>query len=136
MNLAVISGNLGQDPEVRMVRDGLTIMKLRVATSGRKKEGDQWVDSTEWHNVKVFGKRAEGLQAILCKGSRVLVNGEIKHDSYEKDGVTRYYDEILANSVEFVGGKALERNDAPRATSGHTPRRDVKFGGNDDEIPF
>lgn len=105
MNLVVIIGNLGQDPEVREAAS-TTVCKLRVATNERKKQGEQWVDHTEWHSVTLFGKRAESLGKMLNKGERVAVRGRLRTSSYEKDGEKRYRTEIIADDIELLGSKA------------------------------
>lgn len=113
MNKAILMGNLGGDPELRYSASGTAILKFRLATSGRRKVRDEWQDVTEWHNVVVWQKRAEALSRILSKGDRILVEGDIRTSSYEKDGERRYRTEIHAREVELCGGGRRERGEAP-----------------------
>jgi single-strand DNA-binding protein len=106
MNRAILCGHLGRDPESRDTRGG-QVVRLSVATSERRKQGDQWVDHTEWHRVVCFGRTAENCARSLSKGRQVLVEGRIQTSTYEKDGETRYSTEIVAERVEFV--EPLER---------------------------
>ena len=71
VNKAILVGNLGRDPEMRMTQAGEAIANLSLATT------DTWVDkqtgqkqeSTEWHRVTFFGKTAEIAGQYLKKGS-------------------------------------------------------------------
>jgi len=127
MNRAILCGHLGRDPESRDTRGG-QVVRLSVATSERRKKGDEWVDHTEWHRVVCFGRTAENCARFLSKGRQVLVEGRISTSTYEKDGETRYSTEIVAERVEFVGGRgdaAPSRSNASRGAS--RPSDDVPF---------
>ena len=114
MNSVTIFGNLGADPELKQLDTG-SLLKLRIATSERRKVKDQWVDHTEWHQVTVWGKRADGLAEILNKGDRVLVVGKLRTRSYESNGEKRYSTEIHADEIELAGGRGgAKKDDAPR----------------------
>ncbi len=105
MNKVYLLGNLGADPELRVLPNGSAVLKLRMATTERwldKEKREQ--ERTEWHHVSIFGKRGEGLSKHLAKGSRVLIEGRIHHSSSEKDGQKRYFTEVVAQDVFFAGG--------------------------------
>lgn len=106
VNKAIIVGNLGRDPEIRYSQQGTAVVKLAVATT------DVWTDQqgqrqerTEWHRVTVFGKQGENCERYLSKGRQVYVEGKLQTSSYEKEGQTHYSTEIIANVVQFLGGK-------------------------------
>lgn len=107
INKVILLGNLGKDPEVRSTAQGMTIARFSLATGERKKDqGGQWVDHTEWHNIVVFGKTAELCQKYLKKGRQVFVEGRIRTNKWQdKEGKDRYTTEILADAVQFVGGR-------------------------------
>tara|TARA_Y100000114_G_scaffold153109_1_gene172483 strand:+ start:146 stop:547 length:402 start_codon:yes stop_codon:yes gene_type:complete len=129
MNKVIISGNLGQKPEIREAKSGVKVGNFSVATNSRVKKGDEWVDHTEWHRVVVFGKEAENCERWLDKGSKVLVEGEIRSRKYEgKDGIERKSFEILSSRVEFL---TRPENGTRPSTSQNSSR-----GYSDDEIPF
>lgn len=125
MNLAIIVGNLGSDPETRTASGGTVITTMRVATSSRVKRGDEWKEETQWHSVVTFAKLAEACARSLSKGSKVSVQGEIRYRKWEKDGVTRTATEIVADKVEFL---------SPRKEDGG--RREAYSSPDDDSIPF
>ena len=91
-NQATIIGNLGNDPKVSRTQSGKPIVTFSVATSEKWKEETK----TTWHNIVIF---SEGLCRVaenyLKKGSKVLVQGKIENDKYEKDGQTIYRSTIV-----------------------------------------
>ena len=107
MNRSILIGNLGQDPEIRYTQGSQALLKLRLATTesflNRDKEREE---RTEWHNVIVWGKRAEALNKILSKGDRIGIEGRIQTRSWEaNDGSKRYTTEIVATNVLLLGSK-------------------------------
>jgi single-strand DNA-binding protein len=130
MNKVIISGNLGQKPEVRKANSGNSVGNFSVATNQRVKKGDEWVDNTEWHRIVVFGKTAENCERFLDKGSKVIVEGRIQYRSYEdKEGNQRKATEIVANNVEFM---TKPENGVSRQQARPAPTSNY----NDEEIPF
>jgi len=127
VNKVIIIGNLGRDPEVNG-----PATKLSVATTRKykTKDGEQR-EETEWHRVVCFGKTGENAAKYLSKGRQVYVEGRIKTSSYEKDGEKRHSTEIVADTVQFLGGKG-------EGNSGPAPYDPGKFGTppSDDGIPF
>jgi single-strand DNA-binding protein len=132
MNRVILLGNLGADPELRYTTAGAAVLNLRLATN------ESWVDKnkepqerTEWHQVVVWGPRAEGLARVLTKGSGVLVEGTLRTSSYEKDGQKRYRTEVYAREVCFTGRKAGPPSGAAAAGAGDetTPRTQARVAG-------
>ncbi len=108
MNKVILLGNLGATPELRYTPAGVAVLSMRIATNESWRDKNKEVqERTEWHNVVVFGNRAEGLGRILAKGTILLVEGGLRTTSYEKDGQTRYRTEVHAREVLFAGRKPL-----------------------------
>lgn len=125
VNKVILIGNLGRDPEVRHSAAGLAIAKLNLAISERKKEGDEWVDHTEWVRVTAFGKTAENAGEYLRKGRQVYVEGRMQTNSYsDKDGNEKWSTEVVANELIFLSGGREE------------PGPRDKGRGSGDEMPF
>jgi single-strand DNA-binding protein len=101
LNKIIIIGNLGADPELRILPGGNAVLKLRVATteSWLDKEKNVRNERTEWHRVAVFGKSAENLAKFLRKGMRVTIEGRNQTSSYEKEGQKHYSTEVIAVHV-------------------------------------
>lgn len=129
VNKVFLIGNLGADPEVGETSSGSKYARMRLATSRKYKNRDgQMVDETEWHNVATFGRLAETCGQFLSKGRQVCVEGRLKTEQYEKDGVTKYMTKVIADNVTFLSSGSGERTGA--ATS-----NDFNAQGFD-EIPF
>ncbi len=106
LNKVMIIGNLGADPEVRHTQSGATVCNLRVATTDRwtDKSGEKQ-ERTEWHNIVVWGRTAENCGQFLSKGRSVFIEGRIQSSEYtDKDGNQRRSFDIVANTVQFLGG--------------------------------
>ncbi|MCK5098397.1 MAG: single-stranded DNA-binding protein [Desulfobacteraceae bacterium] len=107
INKAIIVGRLGRDPEIRYSQQGTAVVNFSVATS------EEWYDKasgekkerTQWHRIVVFGKLAENCGKFLAKGRQVYIEGRIQTSDYEKDGQKHYATDIVANTVQFLGGK-------------------------------
>lgn len=150
LNRVMLLGNLGADPELRSTSGGQAVLKFRLATSESYLDRNKTrQERTEWHNVVVWGKRAEGLAKILNKGSRLFVEGSLRTSSYEdRDGNKRYKTEINANNILLCGGRGgpasreggpefEDESGGPSAPPGGY--EDSGLGGDrggDDEFPF
>lgn len=108
VNKVILIGNLGRDPELRYMQNGNPVASLNVATTRkwRNKQTNEMVEETEWHRVSVFGASAEHCNNYLSKGRQVYVEGRLRTRSYDdKDGVKKYATEIIADTVQFLGGR-------------------------------
>ncbi|KIG11900.1 Single-stranded DNA-binding protein [Enhygromyxa salina] len=108
VNKVILIGNLGRDPELRYTQSGSPVASLSVATTRkwRNKQTNEMVEETEWHRVSVFGQSAEHCNNYLSKGRQVYVEGRLRTRSYDdKDGVKKYSTEIIADTVQFLGGR-------------------------------
>lgn len=107
LNRVILVGNLGADPELKYTQGGQAILRLRLATSESflNKAGERQ-QRTEWHNVVVWGKRAEALNNILSKGRTICVEGRIQYRDWEdKEGHKRTSTDINAQNIVLVGGR-------------------------------
>ena len=127
VNKAILVGNLGKDPELRDAGSG-KVCNFSIATNEFWYDKDEKKqERTEWHNIVVWGKRGENCGKYLTKGRQVYVEGRIQHRTYEdKEGNTRYVDEVVANDVQFLGGGDSD-SDSDRG------RGDRSGGGNRDQ---
>ena len=104
MNKVVLIGHVGQQPELRVSKEGVPWAALRVATERRRKQGDDWVEETDWHTVKVFKQQAEQCQKWLKPGSVVAVEGTINYDRWKdkETGANRIRSAVVADRVTFI----------------------------------
>lgn len=107
VNKVILVGNLGNDPDVKYTQGGMAIASFSLATSSvRKGQDGQPVERTEWHTVKCFGKLGELAGEYLAKGRQVYVEGEIRYSKVDaQDGTTKYFTDIVANELQFLGGQ-------------------------------
>jgi single-strand DNA-binding protein len=107
LNRVMLIGNLGADPELKVTQGGQPILSIRLATSESfvDKEGVRR-ERTDWHNVVLWGKRADPLSKMLHKGSRIFVEGSLRTSVYDdREGKKRYKTEIVARDILFAGGR-------------------------------
>lgn len=119
INIAIISGNLGRDPDYRQTQSGKSVCRLSVASNRRWRDpSGQEQEETQWHRVVVWGRQAEHCAKHLHKGSPVLVKGHLNTTRFEDrdGGQARFVTEIVANFVRFLGpkgpGRGRERDEA------------------------
>jgi single-strand DNA-binding protein len=107
INKVILVGNLGADPETRYTPSGTAITSIRIATSEswKDKTSGEQQERTEWHRVKFFGRLAEIAGEYLKKGGQVYIEGKLRTDEYEKDGVKRYSTDIIADEMQMLGGR-------------------------------
>jgi single-strand DNA-binding protein len=124
INRVVLTGNLTRDPELRSTGSGMSVCSLRVACNTRRKDqstGD-WVDKPNYFDVTVWGAQGENCARFLAKGRPVAIDGRLEWREWQdKDGNTRQSIDIIADAVQFLGG----RDDAGGGGNGFTPRSDV-----------
>ena len=109
VNKVILIGNLGKDPEVRHLDNGVAVANFSLATteSYTNKQGDR-VNQTEWHNIVLWRGLAEVAEKYLKKGSSVYIEGKIKTRKWEdKEGINRYNTEILADNMTMLGGRPI-----------------------------
>lgn len=110
INRVNISGNLGQDPEMRTTAGGTNILSFSVAVNDRRKnpQSGEWEDYTNWVPCIVFGTRAEPLSRFLSKGSKVAVEGKLRWSQWEdkETGNKRSKIEVIVDEVEFLSRKS------------------------------
>ncbi|MCK5535700.1 MAG: single-stranded DNA-binding protein [Bacteroidales bacterium] len=107
LNKAMLIGNVGNDPEIRNLENGVMLATVNIATneSYTDKNG-QKVDKTEWHRVVFWRGLAQVIEKYVKKGDSIYVEGRIRNRSYEKDGITRYTTEIQGDNMVMLGGKS------------------------------
>lgn len=155
LNKVLLLGNLGADPELKVLPGGQAVLKLRLATTESYLDRNkQRQERTEWHQITLWGPRGEALAKFLAKGERIFVEGRIQTSSYEKDGEKRYRTEVVATNIILngKGGGAPANAGAPAQQQQRAPSRAAEprrpppqseappddFGGGpgDGEVPY
>jgi single-strand DNA-binding protein len=156
VNKVILIGNLGRDPEVRYTPSGAAVCNLRLATTRNWKSRDtgERQEETEWHSVVLYDRQAEVAGEYLKKGRPVYIEGRLKTRKWQdKDGNDRYTTEIVAETMQLLGGRdgggdeGYSRDSeggassrpapAPRAPATRpAPKSSTSLDEMDDDIPF
>ncbi len=137
-NKLLILGNLGRDPETRMLPSGDNVATFSVATTERSKNGDV----TTWFRVSAFGKLADTCQQYLHKGSYVYIEGALSQSEYTtREGQVRQSLEVRPREMRMLdkaGDRGTETDGGDEATPASSrPSAPVAVAASDmDEIPF
>ena len=142
-NKAILIGNLTRDPELRSLPSGIQVATLGLATNRvwKDKNGAKQ-ESTDFHNIVVFGKQAETAAQYLRKGSSIMAEGRMQTRSWDAaDGTKKYRTEVVADRIQFGprrdGGSQApatkgDEQPAPKEEAIEYPEENV----NVDDIPF
>ncbi len=140
MNRVILHGRLGDNPDLRYTGNGTAVANLSIATNRRKKEGDNWVDVTDWHRVVVWARRAEVANEYLQKGSPVIIEGHLETRKWQdQQGNDRYTTEVICENLELVGGSRQgsgNRSDTTGRRSSGPATEGPPADDFDDDIPF
>ena len=124
VNKVILIGNLGKDPEVRYLDNGVAVANISLATSEnyKNKQGER-VTQTEWHDIVLWRGLAEVAEKYLKKGSSVYVEGKLRTNKWvDKDEKTRYKTEVLADKLTMLG-RSQNQEQSTESTS-------------EDDLPF
>ena len=159
VNTVILVGNLGQDPDIKIMQDGSKMANLSVATaeSWKDKTTNERRTKTEWHRVVVFNPVLSGLlESYAKKGAKVYISGSLTTRQYkDKDGIDRYTTEVLISrfrgevrildsnsgggNQSFAGTSSGANNSFAKTTSATTNNSNTDFdidSLDDEEIPF
>ena len=155
INRVIVTGNLTRDPELRATSSGTSVCKLGIAVNTRRKNNatGEWEEKPNYFRVTVFGTQGENCAKFLSKGRGVAIDGRLEWSQWEQEGVKRESIDIIADTVQFLGGPSEGGNgnggngysspiraaagsgDVP-IDSGDFENPPVPAGVADDDIPF
>ena len=133
VNKVILVGNLGRDPELRYTQGGQAVANFSLATSESfsKKDGTR-DERTEWHRIVVWVRTAENCSQYLAKGRTVYIEGRLQTREWEnKEGQKQRTTEVVAQTVQFLGGKGGDGGGARTGGASNEPPPPA-----DDDIPF
>jgi single-strand DNA-binding protein len=150
INRVVMTGNLTRDPETRTLPSGMTVCSLRIACNTRRKNNSsgEWEDKPNYFDVTVFGAQGENCARFLAKGRPVALDGRLEWREWQtQDGQKRQAIDIIADSVQFLGGRDEAGGGGGNGSSFSRPAGDIPMdtrdfapaatgAGSDDDIPF
>jgi single-strand DNA-binding protein len=149
VNMVILLGNVGQDPEIRTLPNGDQVANLTLATSEtwKDKNTGENQERTEWHRLVAYRKSAEIIGQYVKKGSKLYIEGSLKTRSWEQDGIKRYVTEIIVDEFQMIGSPQQQGdggsqqpssrgNSANSGGGSRSQQKPVPEDSFDDDIPF
>lgn len=146
VNKVILIGRLGKDPELKYTQSGRAVANFSLATdrSWKGQDGQKQRDTT-WHNIVVWGKRAEVVKEYLAKGQQIYIEGRIDNRSYDdKEGNKKYISEVVLEDFAFLGSKGDSPGGGGPGGGGSAPSDQPESSppppsgeaSDDDDLPF
>lgn len=123
LNNVMLTGRLGQDPEVSYTQQGSARVTFTVASNRSWKDGDGQIrEEAHWTPIVAWDKLGEICAEYLRKGSRIYVEGRLQTRSWEdaESGEKRYKTEVVASEMIMLDTKG-ERDEADTPEPEPTP---------------
>jgi single-strand DNA-binding protein len=113
MNRVILIGNLGKDPETRNLEGGSKVVKFTLATNEQGTRNGEKIKITEWHDIELWDRQADVAEKYLRKGSKVMIEGKIKTDSWkDQQGVEKQRKVIRGQSIELLDKSEMGSNNS------------------------
>lgn len=138
LNKAIVIGNLTRDPELKALPSGIKVCSFSLATNRVWKDANgARQESTDYHNVVVFGRQAETVAQYMKKGNSMLVEGRMQTRSWDdkNSGEKKYRTEIVADKTQF-GPKPNATPGSYTPTENNAPAPKPQDGGEMDSIEY
>ena len=137
--IVIITGNIGQDHELKVMTNQNAVLNFSLATSEswKDKTSGEKKTSTEWHRCVAFGRTAENTAEYTGKGSKVQVMGRLKTRKWtDNNNVDRYVTEVMVNDIQFLDSKAKNGDDAKNENNNGASYQNSDIPVFDDDVPF
>ena len=135
MQRYIATGNLTRNLELRYTKDNKPVIETVLAV----RRG--YTDETDFITIQVWNKQAENLSKYCGKGSKILIEGEIRVTSYKnKEDKTIYKTYVMVNNVEYLESKPKQKEEAKKEEKVETSNPYQDFANEFDtanlELPF
>ena len=138
-NKVVLLGNLTRDVELRYTPSGAAVTNIGLAMNDKRKKGDEWIDEPVFIDVTLWSRNAEIASEYLSKGSPVLIEGRLKREEWEKDGVKHSKILVVGETLQLLGtkGDKKPKKETASSTVGSEPSAAATPPeGSAEDIPF
>ena len=140
MNKVMLIGNVGTEPEVRYVDQGVAVARFRFATTEKGytlQNGTQVPDRTDWHNIILWRRLAEIVERYVHKGDKLYIEGRIRYTMYDnKQGQRQYATEIWADNMEMLTSKPSPTQQPAASSGAAAATAKQPEVTNDEALPF
>lgn len=131
VNKVILVGNVGIDPEVRTTESGVTLARIRLATTERlfDRQANETKEHTEWHTITLWRGLADVVDRYVRKGTQIYVEGRLRTREWmDKDNNKRYTTEILADTMNLLGRRSDNPASAGDGAYGSAPAAQPGYG--------
>ena len=143
VNKVILIGNLGKDPEVRYLDNGVGVARFSIATSESytDKTSGEKREITDWHNIVMWRGLAKVAESYLKKGMKVYIEGKLKTRSYtDENNQTKYTTEVVADEMTMLS-RAENTGNNPNYPSSiekskPNPSKEDISAEAEDDLPF
>lgn len=104
-NIVIVVGNLTGDAELKQTATGVSYIQFSIAVNKEQynAETKAYDKKTDYlNNLAIFGKRVEAVAPLMKKGTKLLVQGSLHSNSYDKNGTTVKSLELKVENLEFL----------------------------------
>ena len=149
LNKVQLIGNVGKDPDVRYLDNGVAVASFSLATTDRAytlANGTQVPERTEWHNIVLWRGLAQTAEKYVRKGDKLYIEGKIRSRSYDdQNGIKLTIVEIFADNMEMLtprtapqqqGGYAQQAQATPQQVSSQPASQQPAANSVTDHLPF
>ena len=148
VNLVVLVGTLGANPESKSFPNGGSLCNFSIATSEKwqSKQTGEWIEQTEWHRIVANNRLGEIAQQYLKKGSKVYIEGSLNTRKWtDQNGQERYTTQIKGSQLQMLdsaNGNNQQQAQQPKPQQQQNsytakPQQPKNGGGDlDDDLPF
>lgn len=140
LNKVQLIGNVGKDPDVRYLDNGVAVATFPLATTDRAytlANGTQVPERTEWHNIVLWRGLAETAEKYVHKGDKLYIEGKIRSRSYDdQNGIKRYVVEIFADNMEMLTPRSVQQPQSASASPASAPQQSAQVEEPSDDLPF
>ncbi len=142
VNKVILIGNVGKDPEIRYLENGVIVASTTLATTDyyTDKKTNQKREITEWHNLVFWRGLGDLAKNYIKKGTKLYIEGKIRTRSYtDKENIVRYVTEIIVEEVQLLSARSTDKSKSTYPPSIET-KEDLPPIENmhldDDPLPF
>lgn len=143
LNKVQLIGNVGKDPDVRYLDNGVAVAAFTLATTDRGytlANGTQVPERTEWHNIVLWNRLAEIAEKYVHKGDKLYIEGKIRSRSYDdQNGIKRYVVEIFGDNMEMLTPRPVQSGQPQPMVPNQQPAvsaQPVQQTNAADDLPF
>ena len=130
-NRVVLAGNLTRDPELRFTNDGIPVCSFGLAVNRVRSRSEE----VDFFDISAWRELGETVANYKKKGDPILLEGRLQYRTWEtQDGSKRSKVDVVADNVQFLGGRSDSDDGATSGGGGGQARRGGERGGRREDV--